>query len=212
MPTKLMGFKDYAIAKTIRRLFLLIIILVMPELLSGCLYSSAVSSSAQVVYNRHSLKKTVDDNFTTMHAYHAIDTYGYIYKNTHLTIATFNDSILIAGQVATAQQKVEIERIIRGVANGRTIYNFLEISAPSSSLTRASDGWITSKIKSQLIAIDEADPSQIKVVTENGTVYLMGIVQPEQAEIAVDVARETSGVQRVVKIFSYLKIVRRYKD
>ncbi len=198
--------------KKISQLSKLVTLLLLNTTLTACVYSTAVSSGAQVVYNRHSIQKNVDDNYTTMQAYHAIDTYGNIYKDTHITIATFNDSVLLAGQVLNARQKVEIERIIRKVVNGRTIYNCLEISNPTSALTRTSDAWITGKIKSQLIAINEADPSQIKVVTENGTVYLMGIVQPEQADIAVDVARETSGVQRVVKIFSYLHISRHYKQ
>ena len=184
----------------------LIILLLINSMLSACV-SSAVSG-AQAVYNRHSIKKNVDENFTTMHAYHAVDTYGNIYKDAHLTIATFNDSVLLAGQVISPEQKSELQRIIQPVVGDRTIYNFLEIANPSSALTRTSDGWITGKIKSQLIAIDDADPTQIKVVTENGTVYLMGTVQQEQANIAVDVAKETAGVQRVVKIFSYLQIVK----
>ncbi len=184
----------------------LIILLLINGILSSCV-SSAVSG-AQAVYNRHSIKKNVDENFTTMHAYHAVDTYGNIYKDAHLTIATFNDSVLLAGQVTSPEQKTELQRIIQPVIGERTLYNFLEIANPSSTLTRTSDAWITSKIKSRLIAIDEADPTQIKVVTENGIVYLMGTVQPEQADIAVDVAKETSGVQRVVKIFSYLQIIK----
>jgi osmotically-inducible protein OsmY len=187
-----------------------IIIILVSCLLTACAYNAAVSG-AQVVYNRHSIRKNLDDNLTTMQANHAIDTYGNIFKNTHLTIATFNDSVLLAGQVRNREQKEEIEKIIQPVVGDRTIYNFLEIANPSSSLVRTSDSWITGKIKSQLIAIDEADPAQIKVVTENGTVYLMGVVQPRQAEIAVDVAKETSGVQRVVKIFSYLIVTKQYK-
>ncbi len=199
-------------SKNTNRYLQLIAILIMNCTLTSCIYSTAVSSGAQAVYNRQSIKQNINDNYTTMQAYHAIDTYGNIYKDTHITIATFNDSVLLAGQVVNAQQKVEIERIIRHETGDRTIYNFLEISNPTSALTRTSDGWITGKIKSQLMAIDDADPTQIKVVTENGTVYLMGIVYPRQAEIAVDVARATSGVQRVVKILSYLQIVKRYKQ
>ncbi len=182
----------------------LIAIIGLNCMLAACV--NAAVSGAQVVYNRHSIQKNIDDNYTTMQAYHAIDTYGNTFKETHITIATFNDSVLLAGQVINKEQKQEIERIIRKEVGDRTIYNYLEIANPSSALTRASDGWITAKIKSQLIAINEADPTQIKVVTENGIVYLMGIVQPKQAEIAVDVARETDGVQSVVKIFSYLRI------
>lgn len=179
-------------------------------MLTACAYNAAVSG-AQVVYNRHNIKKNLNDSLTTIQANQALDNYGNTFKDTHLTIATFNDSVLLAGQVPNIKQKEQIEQIIRPVVGNRTIYNFLEIANPSSSLVRSSDSLITGIIKSRLIAIDEADPTQIKVVTENGTVYLMGVVQPRQAEIAVDVAKETSGVQRVVKIFSYLILTKQYK-
>lgn len=187
------------------RILKLLLLLYMSHLLTACVYSAAVSG-AQVVYNRHSIQKNLDDNYTSMQAYHAIDTYGTIFKDTNITIATFNDSVLLAGQVHNTWQKEELEKIVQNVAGNRTIYNYLEIANPSSVLTHTSDSWITTKIKSQLMAINEIDVTQIKVVTENGTVYLMGIVPPEQAEIALDVAKETSGVQSVVKLFSYVRV------
>jgi osmotically-inducible protein OsmY len=182
----------------------LIAVIIVSSQLTACV--NAAVSGAQAVYNRHNIQKDVDDSYTSVQAYRAIDAYGNLFKDTHITIATFHDSILLAGQVISEKQKTEIEKIVRNVAKDRTIYNFLEIANPSSALTRASDSWITAKIKSRLIAIDEADPTQIKVVTENGVVYLMGIVEPRQAEIATDVAKETDGVQKVVKIFSYIQI------
>lgn len=185
--------------------FKLLSILYISYLLTACVYSAAVSG-AQVVYNRHSIQKNLDDNYTSMQAYRTIDTYGNIFKDTNITIATFNDSVLLAGQVHSTWQKQELEKIVQKVAGDRTIYNYLEIANPSSALTHTSDSWITAKIKSQLMAINEIDVTQIKVVTENGTVYLMGIVPPDQAEIAVDVAKDTSGVQSVVKIFSYVRV------
>lgn len=182
-------------------------LLFISGLLTNCGYNAAVTG-AQAVYNRHSLQKTVDDNFTTMHAYHEMDRYGDKYKNAHPVIATFNDSILIAGQAPTAAEKDEIEQFVKKHAEGRDIYNYMEISNPTSDLVRTSDSWITAKIKSQLLAINEVDHTQFKVVTENGTVYLMGIITPEQAQIAVDVAQDTAGVQKVVKIFSYIRVTK----
>lgn len=172
---------------------------------SACAYDAAVTS-AQVVYNRHNLEKNMDDSFTSMHAYHDIARYGNRYKNANIVIATYHDSVLLAGQAPTTVEKDEITQIVKKNAGKREIYNYMEVSNPTSSLTRASDSWITAKIKSQLVAINDIDPTQIKIVTENGTVYLMGVVPPEQAEIAVDVARTTSGVQNVVKIFSYIRV------
>jgi len=183
----------------------LLLALCSTGLLAACAYSAAVSG-AQVVYNRHGIQKNLDDQYTSLQAYHAINANDKTFKDTNITVATFNDSVLVVGQVPNAGQKETLQQIVQKIAGDRTVYNYLEISNPSSALTRASDSWITTKIKSRLIAINEVDPTQIKVVTENGIVYLMGIVPPEQAEIAVDVAKETSGVQGVVKIFSYIRI------
>jgi osmotically-inducible protein OsmY len=103
-------------------------------------------------------------------------------------------------------QRVQIENIVKKIPGVREIHDVVTLSTPSSALTRVSDTWITTKVKTKLIAMDDVDPSQIKVVTENGVVYLMGIVMPEQADIAVDLARTTQGVQSVVKVFSYIRI------
>jgi len=179
-------------------------------LLCSCAYTTAVSSGASAVYDRHNIQKGVSDQLTS------IRTYGTIYvdhknkyKDTHVSVATFNNVVLLVGQVATEDQKKEIAQFAKEQSDSNEIYNFTTVEKPTSSLIRMSDSWITSKIKAQLIAINDVDPSQIKVVTENGVVYLMGIIPPNQADIAVDVARTTAGVEKVVKIFSYLHVSRK---
>jgi osmotically-inducible protein OsmY len=176
-------------------------------LLSNCAYTTAVSSGASAVYSRHSIQKGINDQLASIRTYGAI----YVnhkedYKDTHITIATFNNVLLLTGQVSNPNQKLEINQLAKDESGAKEIYNFTTVEKPTSSLVRVSDSWITSKIKAQLIAINDIDPTQIKVVTENGVVYLMGIVPPTQADIAVEVARTTAGVQKVVKIFSYLHV------
>ena len=95
----------------------------------------------------------------------------------------------------------EVVREIRGV---RRIYNELEISAPSSAMTRTSDAWITTKVKSWLLASSEIEGTRVKVVTEDGVVYLMGLATREEAQRTADTAAGFSGVQRVVKLFELL--------
>ena len=86
----------------------------------------------------------------------------------------------------------------------RRIYNELEIAAPSSAMTRTSDTWITSKVKSFMLASPDIQGNRVKVVTENGVVYLMGLATREEAERVAAEAASTSGVQRVVKLFELL--------
>lgn len=165
-------------------------------------------SGAQAVYDRHNIQKKLDDNYTTMQAYRAIYLKTDKYQNTHVAIATYNNSVIITGQTPESGQKEEITQLVQNLAGERKVYNFSEIASPSSLITRASDTWITSKIKFKLIATNNIDPTKIKVVTENGTVFLMGVIPKADAETAVDIAQHTSGVQGVVKIFSYLEIAK----
>lgn len=173
-------------------------------LLQGCM--NAAVTGAQAVYNRHHLKKNLDDQYITMQAYQAIYVNHQEYKETHVAIDTFNNQVLLTGQVSNEDQQKEIEALVKDIPGIEKVYNFTSLSGPSSSLSRISDTWITTKVKSKLIASNDIDPSLIKVVTENGTVYLMGILPKDQAETAVDIAENTDGVQGVVKIFSYLTI------
>jgi osmotically-inducible protein OsmY len=183
-----------------------ILLFVTCAFVSSCMMGGIAVSGAQAVYDRHSIQKKLDDNYTSMQAYRAIYLETDKYKNTNVSIATYNNSIIITGQTPELGQKKEITQIVKNIASNRKIYNFAEIASPSSVLTRASDTWITSKIKAKMIATNNIDPTKIKVVTENGTVFLMGIVLREDADIAVDIAQNTSGVQSIVKIFSYLEI------
>ncbi len=126
------------------------------------------------------------------------------FDQAHLSIVSFNGYVLLAGQVpgdALKQQATEVVRKIRGV---RRIYNELEVAAPSSGMTRTSDTWITTKVKSFLLANPEIEGHRVKVVTENGVVYLMGLVTREEAGRIAEEASDTSGVQRVVKLFELI--------
>lgn len=170
--------------------------------------ASAASTSAQAVYNRRSLTKTWNDQYITMRAHQALEYKTDEFKDSNITVSTFNGEVLLAGQTPTEWQKAKAEEIIKQIPDVKEVYNAITLSSPSSTLTRMSDAWITTKVKTQLIASDDVDASQIKVVTENGTVYLMGIVPPEDAQAAVEVASETDGVSRVVKMFSYIRITK----
>lgn len=176
--------------------------------LQGCL--DMATTGAQAVYNRQSLQKNFSDQYTTMQAYKTLNFKTDEFADANITIATFNGEVLLAGQVPQAWQKVSAEKMVRQkLPDVERIYNLIQVGSPSSSLTRISDAWITSKVKAKMLASNDVDATKIKVVTENGTVYLMGLVMQDEADAAVDLARNTDGVQSVVKIFTYLQVVRK---
>ena len=182
-------------------------LLLMIFFLQGC--ADVAVSGAQAVYNRHSIQKNISDQYTTLQAYQALNSEGNTFKDTNIAISTYNNELLLAGQVPEAWQRSRAEEVIKRVTDVDEVHNLLAIASPSSALTRMSDTWITTKIKAKLIASEDADASQVKVITENGTVYLMGIVRPSEAQAVIDLASNTDGVRSVVKVFKYIRISRR---
>lgn len=182
--------------------------LILPFCLAGMLQGcmNAAFTGAQAVYGRHGIQSTLNDQTISMKAERAIYLDTTRFQDTNVSVSCFNGIVLIAGQVENNNQRREIEAIIQKIPGVKEIHDATTLSSPSSALTRVSDTWITTKVKAKLIAMNDIDPGQIKVITENGMVYLMGIVPPEEAEMAVDLARTTEGVQGVVKVFSYIHI------
>lgn len=190
--------------KTMTKCFLGCVIAGLLTLLSGCMNMAA--TGAEAVYNRHTIQKNLNDQWVTMQVYHQLHFKSDDFKNANISITTFNNEVLLAGQTPQEWQRTRAEEIVKKLTGVNTVYNFLTLESPSSTLTRISDSWITTKVKSHLITSDDVEASQIKVVTENGTVFLMGTITPEAAKAAVKIAGNTAGVKSVIKIFSYIHI------
>jgi osmotically-inducible protein OsmY len=122
----------------------------------------------------------------------------------HINIRSFNRMVLISGEVSTAGAREEAERIVRGVESVQGVYNEIQIQGVSDMKTRANDAFITSKIKTRLIDSGKVSAVNVKINTENGVVYLMGLVKHEEADTAAQIASTTSGTQKVVRLFEYL--------
>ena len=172
--------------------------------LQGCI--NVASTGAQAIYNRHNLQKNFNDQYLNMKISHELFFATKAFKDTNITVTTYHGDVLLAGQVPEAWQKEKAGDITRQVPGVKQVYNTIMISSPSSNLTKVSDAWITTKIKTKLFACNDVDATQIKVVTENGTVYLIGTLAPDEASAAVEIASNTDGVLRVVRMFSYIHI------
>jgi len=126
------------------------------------------------------------------------------YPDSHVNVTAYNRMVLLTGEVATADAKADVERIARAVENVRGVYNELRVGAVSKMSERTNDAYVTSKVKARFIDARSFNPINIKVVTEAGTVYLMGLANKKEAEDATELARTTSGVQKVVRVFEYV--------
>lgn len=127
-----------------------------------------------------------------------------INKKIHVNVISYNGIVLVTGETLTEELRQQVIDVIRNLPDVKRVHNELAVGSLTSFESRSGDTWITSKVKSQMLSTKELKSTLVKVVTENDTVYLMGIVTEKEAEMAVDVARNVEGVKRVVKIFEYI--------
>jgi osmotically-inducible protein OsmY len=123
----------------------------------------------------------------------------------HINVTSYNRSVLLTGEVPDEKTKAEIEKIVLSLANARSVTNDLQVAGGSSLPSRASDATITGKVKARFLDANRFNVLNVKVVTEASVVYLLGIVTEQEAANAVEVARTTGGVRKVVKVFEYCK-------
>lgn len=125
------------------------------------------------------------------------------YQDAHISVVSFNGIVLLVGQLKSEMLRGEATNIANQVRNVKRVHNELTVSGPISVPARSNDAWLKTKIKSTMLATDGINPLEVKVVVENGIVYLMGLVSKPQADLAVTIARQTYGVQKIVKVFEY---------
>ena len=118
----------------------------------------------------------------------------------HINVTSYNRNVLLTGEVPDAAIKAEVEKITSGVPNVKAISNETQISGISALGARSNDSYITSKVKARFIDAGQFSPQLVKVVTEAGAVYLLGIATRREADAAVEIARTTAGVQKVVRV------------
>lgn len=126
------------------------------------------------------------------------------FPGAHANATSYNRRVLLTGEAPNEETRKKIEEAVRAIQNVREVTNELQVAGASSLASRGSDALVTSNVKARMVNNGRFSPTHVKVVTEAGVVFLMGVVTPAEADAAADVARTTSGVNRVVKVFEYL--------
>ena len=172
--------------------------------LSGCfpLIAGGVAMGAVATADRRTLGAQTEDKSITVKAEVKLGKLGG--DNGHINIASFNRKVLLTGEVPDEATKATAEREVRGIEGVQTVYNELVIAGPASYTSRSSDALVTTKVKASLVEMKTISAASFKVVTENGTVFLMGRVTQREGDVATDVTKSVAGVQRVVKLFEYI--------
>lgn len=153
--------------------------------------------------DRRSTGTQIDDESIEVRASNRIsDRFG---SNVHVNVTSYNRIALITGEVPDERSREEAEKIVRAVPQVRDVTNDLQVAGISSYMSRTNDSYLTSKVRGRLLDTKRASPVHIKVVSESGVVYLMGVVTEGEADEVVDITRNTGGVRKVVKVFEYCK-------
>ena len=185
--------------------FLMPAALLAAALLQGCMPLAMVGAGAAVFAfeDRRTSGAQIEDTSIELRAGNRIDDrYG---DKAHVNITSYNRYVLLTGEVTDEAARAEVERIARGVPNVLGVTNDVQIAGISSMGSRSNDTYLTSKVKTRFLDSGKFNAIHVKVVTEAGVVYLVGMVTQKEAEDAVEIARTTGGVRKVVKMFEYCK-------
>ena len=191
--------------RTVRRLSpVLLVSLLLGATLSACapvLVGGAVMTGMTASDRRTTGAQIEDERIETRGAGRLRENLG---DRVHISITSYNRQVLLTGEVPNEQDKQLAEQVVSRVENVRAIINELTVLGPSTLTQRSSDALVTGRVKSNLIDAKDLQSNAFKVVTERGVVYLLGRVTPREADRATDLARRTSGVQKVVRLFEII--------
>lgn len=145
----------------------------------------------------------IEDQAIEMKALRRIAKDETLSESTHVNVTSYNTIVLVTGEAPTEELRRKVIDIVRGVEKVSKVYDEIAIAGPSALTARTSDTLLTGKVKAQLFGSKQVEATRIKVVTERGIVYLLGLVPKTQADAAAEIARRVGGVQKVVKLFEY---------
>ena len=186
---------------------LLLIVSVLTVLLSGCesLIIAGAAGGAVASTDRRTVPTQLEDQNIELKSFGALFENDEVWRDTNISVVSFNNTVLMVGQAPTAELKTKAEAEIKKIEKVKRILNQIRIAAPISFFASQNDSLITTKVKSSMLFTSEFPSSKIKVVTENSEVFLMGLVTAQEAEKAVEITRNTGGVTKVIKAFEYIE-------
>lgn len=181
-------------------------LILLTQMLGGCAAAAitaglaGAAGTASVAADPRTTGTIVEDEAIEIKARQAWTADKELREQAHLNVTSYDGNVLLTGEAPTEQLRTRAVDLVLAIPKVTRIYNEIALAAPSSMTSRGSDTLITSKVKTQLLAEEDTSGFNVKVVTENGVVYLMGIVSASEAIEAIEVTRRIDGVQRVVSL------------
>lgn len=188
-------------------LTLLALVMIVVALIQGCagaVVAGAAGGVASATYDRRTVGTIVDDETIEWKARGKLYGDDELADKTHISVTSFNNVVLLTGQAPTKALRNKAVELVRTIEKVRRVHNEIVLAQPIPVKAHSEDAWITTKVKTELTKTKGINPLHVKVVTENGVVYLMGLVTHAEAKVAVGSATSVGGVKRVIKLFEYL--------
>ena len=186
----------------------IIFVLLITSLLSGCaaVVVGAGTTGATVAHDRRTTGTYVEDKAILLKALQIRNQDVTLQKNSNISIEVYNLQILLTGQAVDADIVTRFREKLEKIERVRHVYNEVTVGAEGTWSEAAADTLLTSRVKVEMfsIKIPGFDPLRVKVTSSLGTVYLMGLLTPEEADAVVEKVRYISGVKRVVRLFEYI--------
>ncbi len=163
----------------------------------------AATSGTQAIYDRHAIQNDLN-NYGIANSIESQLRIDPAFKGSNIHVSSFHYEVLLVGTTTSTELQEKAAKIAAHYNNVNYVYNFITVGPAETGQNSIYDAWLTSKVKAKIIAQAKISPSDVKVITENRTVYLMGYVTLREAKIAINTARYTEGVEHVVTIFKYI--------
>lgn len=173
--------------------------------LQGCVpaVATGVGAGALMIADRRAGETYLADEAIEIRALNRIsEKFG---DKVHVNVTSYSMKVLLTGEVPDAGIKEDLEKAVAGVINVKGVTNELAVGAISSFSARSNDTYVTSKVKARFIEASKFRANHVKVVTEAGAVYLLGLVTRKEGDDAAEIARTTAGVKKVVRVFEYIE-------
>lgn len=184
---------------------LIIASLALLPLLNGCagLFVAGAAGTAVAISDPRGLGTQLSDQSLEMSIAETLRQDRQRWSDNNINVTCYNGIALVTGQVRSVELREQIGREVAAVEGVRRTYNQLRLGHPAGLSTHSQDSWLTTRIKAKLIDSAKVSSAEVKVVTENGEVFLMGLTTRDQADAATEIARHQDGVRRVIRLFEY---------
>ena len=185
----------------------MVVSLICVAALQGCagVIATGTAVGGVAAQDRRTPGNFVDDEYIELKVLAAINKDDAMASQTHVNVTSFNGLVLLTGEAPGKSLRDRITEIARTTAGVLAVQNEIGLLAPSTLVARSNDTLVTGKVKLALLRGMEINSTRVKVVTERGTVYLMGLLRQDEGDRATEIARRVPGVQRVVKVIEYVE-------